>query len=178
MCSTHPPLPPFFIFLFPSIPTFTATINTYLPQLWRVELSQGLYRSLNKSYLLATEQAYKHIDAFLASHPSLPLALPRFHASTIKVLVGVFELLLAFLWLTRRWRTAAWGSALCFASWMAIAWSEFLPDSAGGEEGMSFALFFLGLSLGLLYIGPRSGKKVGGDAAGEGAGGAGAKRRR
>ena len=79
--------------------------------------------------------------------------------------MGAFELLLASLWLTRRWRSAAWGSVLCFASWIAIAWSEFLPDSAGGEEGMSFPLFFVGLSLALLYVGPRSVKKGGVDAA-------------
>ncbi|TFJ81862.1 hypothetical protein NSK_007109 [Nannochloropsis salina CCMP1776] len=136
-------------------------IHKFTYKLWGIELSQDLYRSLNKSYLLATEQAYKHVDALLAAHPSLHARVPRFPASTVKTAVGVFELLLAFLWMTRhRWRTAARGSALCFACWVAIAWSEFLPDAAGVEDGVTFALFFVALSIGLLYIAPADGTEA------------------
>ncbi len=135
-------------------------VHKYIYKLGGVVLSQDLYRSLDRFYLMATREGYKSLDAFLASHTTVdPSSIPHLHATTIKSLVGGFEILMAFLWMTSRWRSAAWGSILCFLTWITLALTDFLPSASGlrkqgDEESISFAAFFLGLSLFLLYIGP------------------------
>jgi hypothetical protein len=122
-------------------------------------LSESLYRSLDKFYLIATREGYKHLDTFLSTH-DFP-TVPHFHAQTWKSLVGTFELLLAFTWMTTKWRRAAWGSVCVMLSWIAIGLSDWLPNtssatsgSGGVDDNISFAAFFLGLSFFCLWIGP------------------------